>query len=69
MKNKKNKLFSKLQNVFFSFLWTPPTFKPHNFFISNPFFIILIVLDAPKGGLQVLFRHQNQQNPPLAAIL
>jgi hypothetical protein len=26
--------------------------------------MIFIVLDAPKGGLQALFRHQNQQNPP-----
>jgi hypothetical protein len=37
MKNKKNKFFSKLQNVFFSFLWTPPTFKPHNFLIFYSF--------------------------------
>jgi hypothetical protein len=29
----------------------------HNFFISNPFFMILSVLDAQKGGLQVLFGH------------
>jgi hypothetical protein len=54
--------------VFFEFL-TPFTLGDHNFLIFNPFFTILIVLDAPRGGLQVLFGQQNQQNPPLAAIL
>ncbi len=54
--------------VFFEFL-TPFTLGDHNFLISNPFLTILIVLDEPRGGLQVLFRHQNQQNPPLATIL
>jgi hypothetical protein len=55
-------------NGFFEFL-TPFTLGDPNFLISNPFWTILIVLDAPRGGLQVLFKHQNQQNPPLAAIL
>jgi hypothetical protein len=32
------------------------------------FFMILYMLDAPRGGLQVLFGHQKQQSPPLAAI-
>jgi hypothetical protein len=54
--------------VFFEFL-TPFTLGDHNFLISNPFSTILIVLDAPRGGLQVLFGHHNQQNLPVAAIL
>jgi hypothetical protein len=54
--------------VFFEF-FTPFTLGDHNFLISNPFLTIIIVLDAPREGLQVLFGHQNQQNPPLAAIL
>jgi hypothetical protein len=53
--------------VFFYFL-TPFTLGDQNFLISNPFFTILIVLDVPRGGLQVLFGHQNQQNLPLATI-
>jgi hypothetical protein len=55
-------------NGFFEFL-TPFTLGDDNFLISNPFSMILIVLDAPKRGIQVLFGHQNQQNPPLAAIV
>ncbi len=54
--------------VFFEFL-TPFTLGDHNFLISNPFSTTLIMLNVPRGGLQVLFGHQNQQNPPLAAIL
>jgi hypothetical protein len=54
--------------VFFEF-FTLFTVGDHNFLISNLFFTILNVLDAPRGGLQVLFGHQKQQNPPLAAIL
>jgi hypothetical protein len=54
--------------VFFEFL-TPFTLGDHNFLISNPFFTILIVLDAPRARPQVLFGQQNQQNPPLDAIL
>ncbi len=48
---------------------TPFTLGDHNFLISDPFSTILIMLDAPRGGLQVFFGHQNQHNPPLAAIL
>jgi hypothetical protein len=54
--------------VFFEFL-TLFTLGDHNFLISNPFSTILIVLDAPRGGLQVLCGQENQQNPPMAAIL
>jgi len=31
---KKKKKLSTVQNAFFSSLWTPLTFKPHNFLIS-----------------------------------
>jgi hypothetical protein len=33
------------------------------------FSMIFGVLDVPRGGLQVFFGHQKQQNPPLAVIL
>jgi hypothetical protein len=55
-------------NGFFELL-TPFDLGEDNFLISNPFSTILIVLDAPRKGLHVLFGHQNQQNPPLVAIL
>jgi len=55
--------------VFFFGVFYPLYFGGHDFFISNMFWTIFNVLDAPRGGLQVLFRHQKQQNPPLAAIL
>jgi len=48
---------------------TPFTLGGHNFLISNLFSTIFSVLDAPRGGLQVLFGHQKQQSPPLAVIL
>jgi hypothetical protein len=38
-------------NGFLKFL-TPFTLGDHNFLISNPFLMILIVLDVPRGGLQ-----------------
>jgi hypothetical protein len=38
---------------FFEFL-TPFTLEDHNFLIFNLFFMILSVLDATRGGLQVL---------------
>jgi len=41
---------------FFEFL-TPFALGVHNFFVSNPFSMILSVLDALRGGLQVLFGH------------
>jgi hypothetical protein len=53
---------------FFEFL-TPFTLGDDNFLISNLFLRVLSVLDMPRGGIQVLFGHQKQQNPPLAAIL
>jgi hypothetical protein len=55
--------------VFFSEFLTPFTLGDHNFPISNLFSTIPSVLDAPRGGIQVLFGHQKQQNPPLATIL
>jgi hypothetical protein len=33
IKTTKNKLFSLQNTIFFPYLWTPPTFKPHNFLI------------------------------------
>ncbi len=54
---------------FFSEFLTPFTLGGHNFLISNSFSTILSVLDAPRRGLQVLFRHQKQKNPPSAVIL
>jgi len=56
-------------NDFFLELLTPFTWGGHNFLISNSFWMIFSVLDVPRGGLQVLFGHQKQQNPPLATIL
>jgi hypothetical protein len=56
-------------NGFFSEFLTPFTLWGHNFLIFNLFLTIFSVLDAPRGGLQVLFGHQKQQNPPLATIL
>jgi len=47
--------------VFLSFL-TPFILGDCNFLISNPF---VNVLNVPRRGLQVLFGHQKQQNPPL----
>jgi len=37
--------------VFFEFP-TPFTLKDHNFLISNPFSMILIMLDAPRGAFK-----------------
>jgi hypothetical protein len=42
----------------FKILLTPFTLGDHNFLIFNPFFTILIVVDVPRGGLQVLFGHR-----------
>ncbi len=50
--------------VFLSFL-TPFILGDCNFLISNPFLMIVNVLNVPRRGLQVLFGHQKQQNPPL----
>jgi len=44
--------------LFFEFL-TPFTLGAHNFLILNLFLMILNVLDASRGGLQVLFGHQK----------
>jgi hypothetical protein len=40
--------------------FTPFTLGGHNFLISNLFSTIFSVLDALRGGLQVLFGHQKQ---------
>jgi hypothetical protein len=56
-------------NSFFLEFFTPITLEDHNFFNSNVFSTILGVLDASRGGLQVLFGHQMQQSPPLADML
>jgi hypothetical protein len=56
-------------NDFFSEFLTPSTLGDHNFLVFSVFSTTLSVLDAPKGGLQVLFGHQKQKNPPLVVIL
>jgi hypothetical protein len=43
-------------NGFFEFL-TPFILGDDNFLISDPFSTILIILHAPRKGLQVLFGH------------
>jgi hypothetical protein len=58
---------------FFEFL-TTYILGGRNFLSSNPFFMILSVTDAPRGGAQVLFGHQKQghqkqQSPPLGSSL
>jgi hypothetical protein len=50
--------------VFFEFL-TPFTLGDLNFLISNPFSTILIVLDAPRGGLQVCLDTKINKTLPL----
>jgi hypothetical protein len=40
----------------------------HNFLIFHPFPMILSVLDALKEGLQILFKHRKQWNPPQTNI-
>ncbi len=42
------------------------TLGDRNFLISNLFLTIVNVLNAPKGAIQVLFGHQEQQSPPLS---
>jgi hypothetical protein len=44
-------------NGFFLEFLTPFTLGDHNFLNSNLFMTILSVLDAARGGLQVLFQH------------
>ncbi len=56
-------------NGFFSEFLTPFTLGAYNFLISNPFFMIVYVLDAPKGVVQVLFGHHKKWSPPLGSSL
>jgi hypothetical protein len=44
-------------------------FGVHNFLISNLFSMIVSVLDAVKGEVQVLFAHYKQQRPSLRSSL
>jgi hypothetical protein len=50
--------------LFFEFL-TPSILRGHNFFNSISFFTIFSALDAPIGGVQVLFRRKKKWSPPL----
>jgi hypothetical protein len=43
----------------------PSILKGHNLFNSIPFLTIFNAVDAPIGGVQVLFRCQKQWSPPL----
>jgi hypothetical protein len=45
-------LFSVQWFVFFEFL-TPFTLRGYNFLISNPFFTIVNLSDAPRRGVQI----------------
>ncbi|CAK9257327.1 unnamed protein product, partial [Sphagnum jensenii] len=54
------------QFVFWEFL-TPFILGGCNFFISNPFSMIVSVLDVPREGVQILLGHQKQQSPPFEA--
>jgi hypothetical protein len=49
--------------------WLSLLLGGHNFLISNPFWMIVSVSDAPRGGVQVLFGHQKQRSPPLGSSL
>jgi hypothetical protein len=60
--------FVVLNGFFFEFL-TPFTLGRHNFLTLILFLITFNLLNAQRGRLQVLFAHQKQKNPPLAAIL
>jgi hypothetical protein len=40
-----------------------------NFFNSISFLTIFSAQDVPIGGIQVLFKHQKQWNPPLGSSL
>jgi len=41
----------------------------HNFLVSNPFLKNISALNAPRGGVQVLFGHQKQWSLPLGSNL
>jgi hypothetical protein len=60
--------FVVFNNFLLEFL-TPFTLGGHNFLISNLFSMILSVLDAPRGGLQVCFAHQKRHSPPRDGII
>jgi hypothetical protein len=52
-----NRPMQCLMVCFFEFL-TPFLLKGCNFFIFNPFLMVVSVLDVPKRGVQVLFNHR-----------
>ncbi len=56
-------------NCFFFGVLDPFNLGGRNFLISNPFLIIVIVSDAPRGGVQVLFGDQKQKSSPLGSSL
>jgi hypothetical protein len=41
----------------------------YNFFVFNPFLIIVSVSDATIGGFQIFFGHYKQQSPTFGSIL
>jgi hypothetical protein len=59
--------FDSVRWFFFCVVLTPFIFMRKfimsNFLISNPFWMIVTVPDAPRGGIQVLFGHLKQQSP------
>jgi hypothetical protein len=52
----------------FSVKTTSPTSGGHNFFASSPFFPVLSVIDAQKGGLHLLFGHHKQWGLPAKTV-
>jgi hypothetical protein len=55
--------FVMFDGLFLEFL-TPSTLEGCTFFNFIPFFMIFITLNAPIGGLQILFKHKNMEPSP-----
>jgi hypothetical protein len=60
--------FVVFSGLFFKFL-TSFTLGGRNFLIFNSLLMIVSVSDMPRGGVQVMFGHQQQWNPPFGSSL
>jgi hypothetical protein len=60
--------FCSIQWFFFG-VFDPSILGGCNFLNPNPFLMIFSALDAPIGGVQVLFQHKKQRRPPLGSSL
>jgi hypothetical protein len=49
-------------DLFLKNSWPFFILRDHNFLISNSILTIGSVSDVPRGGVQILFRHQKQKN-------